>query len=544
MAVSGNTLSVLQSLKDDVDNNARLDLKEVQSLIDKNFSETPCYEPEEIARKLRKTDEKLSIFHLNIRSMAKNFEDLKIFLTQLNYKFSFICLTETWSKEELVKNTTFSLPEYSLVYQNRECKDKGGGVCIYAHESFTYKIRKDLSRNTNDLESLSIEVEQNEGKNFILTTLYRPPCGNLNEFMLSLETHLSTCSNKPIYIAADFNINILRYHTSKCVQRFIDLIFEHGSVPTINKPTRVTRRNATAIDNIITNSFISDNLESAIIQTDLTDHFPIVLLDDLKCLRKKRLKDEASNEREKVLVRSFCNENLEIFRHNLAEQDWSFLYNFNDAEQSFEYFLRIFFKMYDEAFPKREVVLKLKSSEPWMTKGLKKSSKRKQRLYQNFLRNRTVKNETIYKKYRNNFNKYLRLAKRLYISDLLLKYRKDIKMTWRTVNDLIGKKKTEKSNFPESIFYKNKEVSSKRDIAEIFNKFFTSVGSNLASKIPESSKPFTDFLHRVDKEMVMKDVNDNELKAAFLNLESNKSAGFDEISPKVVKYISIEVLNH
>ena len=386
MADPDDTLMALQSLCDDADDNVRFDLKEIQNLVNKNFSETPCYEPEDIARRLRKAENKLSFFHLNIRSMAKNFADLKIFLTQLNYRFSFICLSETWSKEELDKNTTYSLPEYSIVYQNRVCKDKGGGVCIYIHNSFNYKTRKDLSVNSRDLESLSIEVEQNNGKNFILTTLYRPPCGNINEFVLALETHLIKTSNKPIFMLGDTNVNTLRYHTSNSVKKFINVVFEHGCIPTINKPTRVTRKNATAIDNIVTNSFISDNLETGVILTDITDCFPIFLLDDLECLNKTRQKDDKKKESEKILVRSFDEKNLEIFRHNLISYDWSFLYNFNDAEGSFEYFLRIFLKLYDEAFPKREVFLKPRNSEPWITKGLRKSSKKKAKTF-NFLRN-------------------------------------------------------------------------------------------------------------------------------------------------------------
>ena len=38
----------------------------------------------------------LSVLHLNIRSMKKNFKSLKLFLSNFNSDFSIICFSETW----------------------------------------------------------------------------------------------------------------------------------------------------------------------------------------------------------------------------------------------------------------------------------------------------------------------------------------------------------------------------------------------------------------------------------------------------------------
>ena len=469
--------------------------------------------------------------------MGKNFEDFKFFLNQLSYNFSFICLTETWCKETLDKNSLYHLPNYSVVYQNRSHKDKGGGVCIYVHNSIKFKVRNDLSSNTSDLECLSIEVEQNKSKNFVVSTMYRPPRGNINEFLSKLKTNFEACSNKPIYTFGDFNINVLKYNTSKSVKNFVDLIFEYGSLPTINKPTRITRKNSTAIDNIITNSFLNNNLEAGIIETDISDHFPVILIDNQNYIIESSFK----NEPKKVFKRSFNQDNLTKFKMKLLDYEWSFLYSFKDADQAYDYFSRIFYKLYNEIFPKKEVLIKKKKSIPWITRGLIKSSKRKQRLYENFLRHKTVKNEKKYKTYRNNFNKVLKFAKRLYVSDLLMKYRNDIKKTWRTVNELIGRKSVCADYFPKTIRHKNREIHSKQDIADIFNDFFTSIGSDLARKIPQNNVLYTSFLNIVDTEMKMYDVTDEETKKAFHSLKSNKSAGFDEISPKVVKSVASEI---
>ena len=48
-------------------------------------------------------------------------------------------------------------------------------------------------------------------------------------------------------------------------------------IPAINKPTRVTRKKATAIDHVLTNSFIDTTIKTCIIKSDVPHHFIISL---------------------------------------------------------------------------------------------------------------------------------------------------------------------------------------------------------------------------------------------------------------------------
>ena len=72
--------------------------------------------------------------------------------------------------------------------------------------------------------------------------------------------------------------------------------------------------------------------------------------------------------------------------------------------KAYKYFLNIFIDIYDKLFPKSEVKVKFKSDQsPWITKRMAKSSKKKQRLYEKFLKNRTPKNEETCKTCKNLF---------------------------------------------------------------------------------------------------------------------------------------------
>ena len=54
--------------------------------------------------------------------------------------------------------------------------------------------------------------------------------------------------------------------------------------------------------------------------------------------------------------------------------------------------------VYDELFPKSRIKVRYnKNSATWITRGIAKSSKRKKRLYEKFLKNRTSENEMNYK---------------------------------------------------------------------------------------------------------------------------------------------------
>ena len=51
-------------------------------------------------------------------------------------------------------------------------------------------------------------------------------------------------------------------------------MYKPNLIPTINKPTRIGKKSATAIDHIITDYVLTSDFKTAILKTDLTDHFP------------------------------------------------------------------------------------------------------------------------------------------------------------------------------------------------------------------------------------------------------------------------------
>ena len=104
--------------------------------------------------------------------------------------------------------------------------------------------------------------------------------------------------------------------------------------------------------------------------------------------------------------------------------------NENSPNNAYNEFLRIILDLYNEAFPKQKIKIKRKSfKSPWMTKGLVKSSKKKQRLYENFLKNRNPEKELNYKQYKTRFESFKKKSKKNYHSDLIDLHKYNIKTT-------------------------------------------------------------------------------------------------------------------
>ena len=81
----------------------------------------------------------------------------------------------------------------------------------------------------------------------------------------------SKTTDQACFPVEDLNLNLIDYQSSEKVRIFVNLIFQHSLVAIVNKPTRVTKNNATLIDYIITNSFTDqENLTGILKQTFLT----------------------------------------------------------------------------------------------------------------------------------------------------------------------------------------------------------------------------------------------------------------------------------
>ena len=158
------------------------------------------------------------------------------------------------------------------------------------------------------------------------------------------------------------------------------------------------------------------------IKTDMSDHFAVF------SLLKTNL--ELTNIKKTIIKRDINQGSMRYFKTIFNSTDWDLLTQTSSANDSYNIFLERFIKIYDQAFPERKIEIKKKNlPSPWISKGLRKSSKRKQRLYENFFKKRSDKNYETYNIYKNLFEKLKKQLKKLYFQNKLKQNEHNIKNT-------------------------------------------------------------------------------------------------------------------
>ena len=146
--------------------------------------------------------------------------------------------------------------------------------------------------------------------------------------------------------------------------------FKNNILPVINKPTRITKTSASAIDNIPINNFVRNSFETGILKTDVSDHFPIFIIIKNKQVIK-------TTENTTITTRDISKNNLNKLNNALYNENWSDVLNSNDTNFSFNSFLTTYLKHFNQNCPNKTKTIKKSIVNQWMTASLIKSSKRK-----------------------------------------------------------------------------------------------------------------------------------------------------------------------
>ena len=113
----------------------------------------------------------------------------------------------------------------------------------------------------------------------------------------------------------------------------------------------------------------------------------------------------------------------QIFKGRLRETSWDKVKGLDNLNESYVKFIESITQIYDECSPKTKFKIKSNNkANPWITKGIAKSSKRKQKLYEKFLKNLFNQNEKIYKDYRKLFETITMKSKWKFYSEKLLQF--------------------------------------------------------------------------------------------------------------------------
>ena len=117
------------------------------------------------------------------------------------------------------------------------------------------------------------------------------------------------------------------------VKKIVIFAFQKSPIPLINKPTKVTRKNETAIDHIHTNAFLNKQIKRGIIKTEISDHFFIFLITDT--ITSSKIK----NKRILLYKRTINTATKENFKNILARKTRDYIKEIDNPSDVYSRFL-------------------------------------------------------------------------------------------------------------------------------------------------------------------------------------------------------------
>ena len=147
-------------------------------------------------------------------------------------------------------------------------------------------------------------------------------------------------------------------------------------------------------------------------------------------------------------------------------------------------------------------------------------------------KNPNSSNEIAYKSYKNKLTHSLRVAKRLYYEKQIEKLKSNVKATWKVLNEILNRNKGTRG-LPSLFRADSHEISDPKEIANLFCKYFTNIGPNLASKIPASEKLHSSFLPpKLVNSIFLEVASEEEICGTC---RSATAAGHDSIPMNLIK---------
>ena len=469
----------------------------------------------------------LSVIHLNIRSISRNGDAFITFLSCLKRSFDVICLSETFVNDLNIVNNF--LDDYIGYHSIREGDRARGGVAIYIKKHINASLLPNFTINADFIETVFIEIINNNKKTTI-GCCYRRPDSNKDQFLNYCNENYSSFNPylSDYILCGDWNLCMLRASESPQLASFYEMMNYFSFLPTILQPSRFTDDNCSLIDNI----FISNlnNFCSGLLCTDISDHLPVFLI-------YKNYYNVPINNSEKITYRLINETTLNNLYSGLLNEN---LHTPNTSiDNQIEHLNSKILENFQRFCPVKTKFLSPKDKlKPWINDSLKRDMKQRNHYFNLYKRNLISNN--FYNSFRNGVTKKIRIAKQKYYDKLFDDIKNNIKKTWQTINSIMSRNVTKKNQCIKSLIVDGITLHDDTEIAEAFNKHFSTVGKTIDESLPNLNNQFnhrnyTDPL-RTSNSFFLAPITPSIISLIIERMKS-KSTHIDTYSIKILKYL-------
>lgn len=505
------------------------------------------------------TPQHINILHQNIQSLRKKIPDIEVFLENRNkHKIStdsasskehhfkesevnsidLLCFSEHWLTEDNLN--AINLTNYKKISSFSRTTYTHGGVSIFASDKITnIKCREDINKVSIEkhieLAGIEINLSKNKRENAIVIVLYRSTSGDIAIFFRNLEYILGKLATeqKQIILVGDFNITFNTKSNHR--EKLVNLCSAYNLSFAINEPTRVDPHHFTenTIDNIATNIPLIA-YSTKVINNCISDHFAQILTYKVSTHFNTHI-------HKKITRKKFSETNITKFRSELNKINWTSVYESQCPNTKYEQFETRFLKCFNECFPDRTIKVKRKFvNHSWITSGIRTSSKNLKCLYYLNRHFKTPFTMSLYKMYKNRYEKVLKAAKKQEINRSIKDSDNKTKKIWQIINQHTNKSSKINNNHA-GIHLKINEnkITEQQEISDAFNYHFATSVKNATNHLIADTGATTEYLRKTNNapinSVILNHTSEEEIKNIVSKMKNLKSSGLDQVPVTVIK---------
>ena len=506
-----------------------------------NFINFESYNLDNFEKSCIDRSNSFNILHHNSRSISREgrLEDYDIMLDSIKNPFHVLAFTETWLNNGNVNQIEFEGYEaFHCLRQDSndpQSKDIGGGISVFIREGIKYKIHHNMNVSLSHTETLFVEVNF-DNKKYLIGIIYRVPNTNLENFLDTINSLIEPVRGDfELVLMGDFNVCLLRDNNYS--SRLTNCMMSNNLIPTILEPTRVSNvirdGKNTLVESLIDNIFINTQSslvnKSGLIQSSISDHYPVFL----------SMKSNSKFQKEDVKIikyRSIDDFSIRKFKVALKNSFQSIFSQSLDAPSVFKAFYSQFQVLYDKYFPIKTKIFSRKSLlKPWVSPSLVKRIKIRDRLLH--LANKGRIDRVRYTDFRNMLNNQLREAKASYFDNKFNDCYGNIKKMWDIINCTIKKRHSYRkvSLCDDGILVNSDEIPNK------FSNYFSNIADQLVTNIPDGETNVNMYLrNRQVNTFFMSKITSKDIEQSIGFLKRN-GCGLYNYSTEVLDNIKFDI---
>ena len=473
----------------------------------------------------------LNLCHWNLNGIAARKFVKMTHLEALSaaHSLDIICISETFLDSEFPNDDPrLRLKGYEMLRSDFAGNSKRGGVCVYYKEDLPLVERSDLS--TLD-QCLVLEIKVKRSKCFV-SCFYRSPndCDEeRNRFCQNLELICSKiASENPVasFVLGDFNAKSTRWWQpggdNACGLLLEDISTTYAYSQLINEPTNFEPGDEPSCIDLFFTTQPNLVIESGVIPSPLSFCHHQIIFGKIKFdyFRPPPYLRE---------VWHFEKANADLIKRSVSSFDWERSFAGIGVDQQVDLLTSTLLNICRNFIPHETISCKEKDP-PWITDEMKKSLRRKNRLYKKYIsRGRTDEDKTNFDLCNTQCESLITESKNRYYLKLSEKLNNPLtssKAYWATLNRFLKKGKI--PTIPP-IEHEGEIVTDFSRKANLFNNFFAD-----QCTILDNGSTLPEFSYLTEHRISEVEFSDERISKVIKDLNPNKARGCDEISIKML----------